>query len=271
MDLSIPQKGDTMNKPKAIFIDVDGTLLSHATKRVPKSAVDALHYAHNKGALLFIATGRSKMELGLIDDLAKVPFDGFVTMNGGYCYGADGNVIFKNPLHPQTVAALVERLTHDPFPCMFIEEHHLYINMINDRVQELQASLALPLPPVGNIRHAPDIDIYQVAAFDAAQEEAFLRGLPYSRTTQWMEGGFDLVNETVNKWEGILHVSRHFGIEPQEAAAIGDGENDIEMLENAGYSVVMGNASDNVKQCAKFITGHIDDDGFAEAIAHLLS
>jgi len=271
MDLSISQKGDTMNKSKAIFIDVDGTLLSHATKRVPKSAVDALHYAHNKGALLFIATGRSKMELGLIDDLAKVPFDGFVTMNGGYCYGADGNVIFKNPLHPETVVALVERLTHDPFPCIFIEENNLYINMVNSHVQELQANLNLPLPSIGNVRHASNIDIYQVAAFGTSQEEAFLRSLPYSRITRWMAGGFDLVNETVNKWQGILHMLRHFDIAPEEAAAVGDGENDIEMLENAGYSVAMGNASDNAKQCARFVTGHIDDDGFAEAIAHILS
>jgi Cof subfamily protein (haloacid dehalogenase superfamily) len=259
-----------MNTPKAIFIDVDGTLLSHGTKQVPKSAIDALRYACEKGILLFIATGRSKTELGMIARLRNMPFDGFVTMNGAYCHAGD-EVIFKNPLHPADVAAVLNRIAHNPFPCAFCEENDLYINIINELVKELQKSLNLPLPPLGDPQRALGADIYQIVAFGAAQEEAFLRDLPYSKVTRWMEGGYDVVNATVNKWEGILHMLCHFGIKPREAAAIGDGENDIEMLANVGYSVAMGNADDSVKKCAKFVTGHIDDDGFAEAVGYLLS
>ena len=259
-----------MDIPKAIFIDVDGTLLSHETKQVPKSAIHALHYAGEKGVMLFIATGRSRIELGKIARMDDILFNGFVTMNGAYCYVGD-DVIFKNPLHPDTVAAVVERIAHNPFPCVFCEENDQYINAVNELVEELQKSLNLPLPPVGDPKRALGTDIYQIAAFGSAQEEAFLRSLPYSKITQWMEGGYDVVNATVNKWEGILHMLRHFGVSPNEAAAIGDGENDMEMLINAGYSVAMGNAADVVKKCAKFVSGHIDDDGLAEAINYLLS
>ena len=257
-----------MSTPKAIFIDVDGTLLSHSSKQVPRSAADALRYACDKGVLLFIATGRSKMELDLIDDLVGVPFDGFVTMNGAYCY-TGSEVIFKNPLRPETVAAVVERIGHNPFPCVFCEESQLYINMFNDHVKKLQNSISLPMPPLSDPRRALDTEIFQLVAF-SAEEETFLRNLPYTKLTMWMDGGFDVVNSTVNKWEGISHMLYRFGLAPDEVAAIGDGENDIEMLTNAGYSVAMGNADNEVKQCAEFVTGHIDDDGFAEAIEHLL-
>ena len=86
-----------------------------------------------------------------------------------------------------------------------------------------------------------------------------------------MEGGFDVVNAAVNKWEGITHMLRHFGVEPHEAATIGDAENDLEMLANAGFSVAMGNAPDDVKRCAKYVTEHIDKDGLAAAIRWLLA
>ena len=120
-----------MDAPKAIFIDVDGTLLSHKTKQVPKSAIDALQYAHEKGALLFIATGRHKKELARIICIDDLPMDGFVTMNGGCCYVGD-EVIFKKPLHPETIACTVERMVCNPFPCMFCEEDEMYINMIDE-------------------------------------------------------------------------------------------------------------------------------------------
>jgi len=62
----------------------------------------------------------------------------------------------------------------------------------------------------------------------------------------------------------------HFGLEPNEIAAIGDAENDLEMLAGAEYSIAMGNADDDVKKCADFVTGHVDDDGLARTIDHLL-
>jgi len=260
-----------MKIPKAIFVDIDGTLLSHTNRRVPKSAVEALHYARDKGVRLFVATGRSKLELGKIAHLDEIPFDGYVTMNGAFCY-AGNEVVFKNPLRSETVAAVIERIAKNPFPCMFCEENELYINVKNEYVQKLQESLSLPLPPVGDIYRALDNDIYLIAAFGITPEEAsFLHSLEHSKVTRWMEGGYDMVNGTVNKWEGISHMLSRFGIAPSEAAAIGDEQNDIEMLTNAGYSVAMGNAIDAVKECADFVTAHVDDDGLAKAVEHLLA
>lgn len=259
-----------MNMPKAIFIDMDGTLFSHITKQIPKSALDALRYAKEKGVLLFIATGRNKIELKEITLPYDMSFDGFVVMNGAYCF-VDGDIIFKNPLHPEAVAAVIERLEQNSFPCIFCEENHQYINIVNKLVEELQKSVNLPLPPACDPRQALNTEIFQIVAFGNEEEEAFLRSLQHSKVTQWMEGGYDLVNSTVNKWQGILHMLRHFSIAPHETAAIGDGENDIEMLINAGCSVAMGNAADSVKRHAKFVTSHVDENGLAEAIDYLIS
>jgi len=261
-------RGSTL-PPKAIFIDIDGTLLSHTTGRVPKSAVQALQKARNHGILLFIATGRNNKEVGLVPGLEDFIFDGFMTMNGSLCY-IDNDVIFKNPLKQHTVAAVVDRITNDPFPCIFAQENDLFISVIDEHIKSLQEMLSLPMPRQKDPAAALDSEIFQIAVTVNAQQETFLRSLPMTKLTKWRDGCFDLVNDDVNKWEGITHVLRHFGLNPHEVAAIGDGDNDIEMLANAGFSVAMGNASDAAKSYAGYVTRHIDDDGFAYAIEQML-
>jgi len=258
-----------MTIPKAIFLDVDGTMLSFTTGQVPQSAVNALLRAREAGILLFAATGRHKNEferMACLDDLA---LDGFVTLNGGYCFARD-KIIYKNPLYPDTIAAVVAQMERNPFPCMFCEVDDIYINMINQHVKDMQNTFNIAVPPVCDPTRALLAEIFQLAAFGHEEEEAFLSTLPHSKVTRWMDGGFDIVNESTNKWDGILHMLTHFGLEPQEVVAIGDAENDIEMLAGAGYSIAMGNADDDIKECADFVTSHVDDDGLEKAIDHLL-
>ena len=74
---------------KAIFLDVDGTLISFKTHRVPASALDALREAHARGVQLFIATGRAAADLA---DLEAIPYDGVAALIDGCLFvrGAQG-------------------------------------------------------------------------------------------------------------------------------------------------------------------------------------
>ena len=81
---------------KAIFLDVDGTLISFKTHRVPASALDALREAHARGVQLFIATGRAAADLA---DLEAIPYDGVAALNGGDCLMRDGRVVAEFAAH----------------------------------------------------------------------------------------------------------------------------------------------------------------------------
>ena len=74
----------------AVFLDVDGTLISFRTHEVPRSAVEALRAAHARGVRLFIATGRAASDL---EQLSEIPYDGVVSLNGARCLTADGRVV----------------------------------------------------------------------------------------------------------------------------------------------------------------------------------
>ena len=70
---------------KAVFFDIDGTLLDHGRGGVmPDSTKRSLHVLRDKGVKLFVATGRPRVMLSHIEQL--FPFDGWVTLNGQYCY-----------------------------------------------------------------------------------------------------------------------------------------------------------------------------------------
>ena len=69
---------------KVIFFDIDGTLLSMKTHRVPDSARRALEELRRKGIKLFLATGRSPAWLGSIEGMLDFKFDGYVMLNGQY-------------------------------------------------------------------------------------------------------------------------------------------------------------------------------------------
>ena len=90
-----------MNKIKAAFFDIDGTLLSFATRRVPASAVRALEGMRSAGLKLFIASGRPPMYLGDLKSALDFRFDGYVLTNGQCCADADG-VPFYNQALPKS-------------------------------------------------------------------------------------------------------------------------------------------------------------------------
>ena len=67
---------------------------------------------------------------------------------------------------------------------------------------------------------------------------------------------------------GIDKIIEHYGISLHETMAFGDGGNDMAMLRHAGIGVAMGNAGDEVKEAADYVTDSVDDDGVMNALRH---
>lgn len=109
---------------KAIFFDIDGTLVSFKNHQIPKSTFDALYKLKEKGIKLFIATGRGKDGLDVLNDF---PFDGYITLNGQYCY-TNNQIIYSNTIKKEDLQALLDYLKDHQVPCGFTEENTKYFN-----------------------------------------------------------------------------------------------------------------------------------------------
>ena len=80
----------------------------------------------------------------------------------------------------------------------------------------------------------------------------------------------EIIPSAINKGQGVLDTCAALGIDPSEAIAFGDAENDIPMLRAAGIGVAMANAATAVKAAADYVTLSNNDDGIAAALAQFL-
>ena len=78
---------------KAVFFDIDGTLISFNTHAVPQSTLDAIKELKKKGIKVIVSTGRS---INNLDHIKHLGFDGYSTFNGGYCVVAENDTNFAS-------------------------------------------------------------------------------------------------------------------------------------------------------------------------------
>lgn len=252
----------------SVFLDLDGTLLSHATGRVPQSAIGALAGLRDRGIRVFLASGRHYLELADLP-LAGVTFDGMVLANGSVCMDGSGSVFFGEMLPQESVKAMLDEVERDPFPCWVLEPKDTYINYVDESVLQGQAAVQSPPMPVGDITRALGRDVCMIVAFmEEPRMLAFAKSRPELLVTSWAPGCFDVVCARAGKDRGIRETLRHFGLAGDEVLAIGDGPNDCAMLRAATYGVAMGNGHEACKAAADFVTGDIDEDGLCKALAH---
>jgi Cof subfamily protein (haloacid dehalogenase superfamily) len=249
---------------KAVFFDIDGTLVSFKTHTVAPSVVAALLELKQRGIKIFVASGRHKCTM---DNVAAIPFDGYVTLNGGMCIVGE-HIIYKHSIPPAEVAALFDYFaTEERFPCVFVHERDQSMTYKTELVEKVFAHIAFRDPPIRSEADIRRSEVYQILVFfDEAQERRLMRRLPHCATTRWHPLFADIVPAGSSKWIGITKMIAHFGIAPGETMAFGDGGNDIEMLRNVPLGVAMGNAGDEVQQAAAYVTATVDDDGVVQAL-----
>lgn len=254
---------------KAIFFDVDGTLVSFKTHKVPKSTLEAIEEAQKKGVLIFVATGRPKTSLYRGNNVNEINFDGYVTMNGQYCFKKNGEIIYKNFIPKEDISNLIEFINENNIPCNFFEEEENYINFIDERVEELMKEINLPLPKIVDINIAKDREIYQLNPYINAEEQSkLMEKMPNSIATRWSPLFVDVIPKIGGKHIGISKIMEYYSLKREEIMAFGDGGNDVTMIEFVGTGVAMGNAVDELKEIADYITDTVDNDGIAKALRY---
>ncbi len=254
---------------KALFFDIDGTLVSFQTHRIPESTVEAITAARKKGTKIFIATGRPKAIINNLSALDDSIIDGFITMNGAYCF-VGNHVIYKSTVPPADVRMLARIAKEKGFPCIFVAEHEISVCQPSSLVDEIfHDYLHVDKLPVSSIEEAIQQDIYQMSPFiTAAEEKEILSLMPNSEAGRWFPAFTDITAKGNTKQNGIDRIIRHFNLSLDETMAFGDGGNDIGMLRHASVGVAMGNANPEVQAVADYVTDTIDNDGIRKAMQH---
>lgn len=255
---------------KALFLDIDGTLVSFKTHAVPQATVDALCEAHAKGVRIFIATGRPKVIINNLDVLQQTGIiDGYVTMNGGYCFVGD-EVIAKQVIPASEVRAIASVCERRGYACIFVREHSISVCQPSDLLKQIFYDyLHVDVIPEVSFEEAVQGEILQVTPFmTVEQEQELVPLLPTCEIGRWHPAFSDITAAGSTKQKGVDAMIGHFGIALSDTMAFGDGGNDIGMLRHVGIGVAMGNASDTVKEAADYVTTSVDEEGIRRALQH---
>lgn len=252
---------------KAVFFDIDGTLISFETHRVPQSAREAIKILRERGIKVFIATGRSAHQF---TNLEGIHFDGYITLNGGYCMTDKNELIYKNVIPREDIEALVEYQKENPFPCTFTSATDLFINYYDDAVEKVLSMIDVPRYPIKDIREALTQEIFQLSAFISLERAQPVMSdvLVHCNATTWNPIFLDIMAKGSSKQDGIDRILEYYGLDLSESMCFGDGGNDVSMLQHTPVSVAMGNAADEVKQHATYVTSSVDEDGIWNALKH---
>ena len=264
-------------QPRLVALDIDGTLLKwiegagQTYEQVAPAVHDAVRRAHDAGAHIVLASGRSPHGMTTIADL--------LDLEGGepaWVVASNGAVVFRYP--PLEV---VHEETFDARPAVeaILREHPGVLVAVEERGVGYRVNRPFPAGELSGdmvITDVADLVAQHVSRViirdpdSTAEDFLDLAGRLGLHGTDYVVGWtawLDLAPVGVSKASGLAHVADRLGVAAADVLAIGDGRNDIEMLRWAGRGVAMGQAVEPVIAAADDVTGTVYEDGAATEIA----
>lgn len=250
-------------KHKIIFLDVDGTITSYKDGTISTSTKNAIKKLLDSGFKIVAATGRP---LSMCDELVEMGIDTFITANGGYVTHK-GSCIHKIVLPKETIRRF-NKLALEKQNALTYYSDTLHMNEVKTpKVQQaLYETLGLlEFPPINSDTHLKEIYLLCLFA-DEVEIETYKTHFPKVHFKRWHPYIVNVLEEDVSKSIAIQKVLDYFGYTNKEAIAFGDGENDIDMLELVDLGIAMGNATENLKSVADFVTKDSHNNGIEWAL-----
>ncbi len=249
----------------AVFLDIDGTLL-HDSFIIPQRNIDVINAARAKGHLVFINTGRSWANIPsvLMEQIEK--FDGIVAGSGAMVT-IGGKTEFKASMSKDLVKRITEyAFAHREF--WYIFEGFKNVYAVSNEIRK-RADYQIPLQKPQDYLLMSDDEI-QVIAMGVTVPEDFKELFKDELTVFQFDTYADVVVKGLNKAVGIEKVLELTGIKRENTIAIGDSNNDYDMLKYAGIGVAMANSQQSILDIADYVTASNSECGVAKAIEKFL-
>ena len=251
---------------KAIFFDIDETLLPHVTHKIPDSVFRAFGLLRERGILTFTCTGRSLFELEELG-VTRLPFDGHVVLSGQLCLGRNNEVLYSRAFEEDDLERLKKLYDSKEFTIAIVQEDGNFVNMIDDDFVRIKSRVGSSPHP---IRDHIEGDVYQATLFGNADDKLrkYFSDFRNIKCLWWHKECTDITVDGEGKAAGMKVMMEHYGFSRDEIMAFGDSQNDTEMMNFAGLSVCMGNGTDDIKAISDYVTGNCSEDGIYDALKH---
>ncbi|MBG9978802.1 Cof-type HAD-IIB family hydrolase [Ruoffia tabacinasalis] len=263
---------------KLIAIDLDGTLL-RTDKSLSEENINAIHYAQSKDIKVVLCTGRPY--LAMKDFAENIGFDGndeyLVVFNGSQVIKANTEeVVVNDVVETNDLERWYEETERLNLPLNPIDSEWVYDPIAYPDGKE--STYTTPAPRKTVNYHDFEAD-HTFNKFVICTVEDYLNEqlpkinkelLEEYQTVLSHPYQLEIGKINVNKGNALKKLGKQLNIKPEEMMTIGDQNNDQTMIDMAGYGVAMGNAVQEIKDSASYITDTNDNDGVAKAIYHFI-
>ena len=190
---------------KAAFFDIDGTLLSFKTHKMPESTKRALSALRERGILTIVSSGRPTYQL---PPCIATGFDAYITLSGQLCYDRDG-VFRSNPISDDGVRRVVQQVKEGRYEALVLQGDRAFCSKLTDDVAEVARNAGL-VYEVDDIDRTFDAPVYQFCAFlDGEREHIITDAIPDVATTRWTHLFCDIMPSDGGKLQGGVRPIRH--------------------------------------------------------------
>lgn len=264
-----------MTPARLVALDLDGTVLDH-DERLSERVREAVRALAATDAHVVVATGRSLHgALPVLDRLDLLR---------GYAVCSNGAVTVRLDPAQERGYEVVSLRTFDPTPAVELLREHLPNALFAVEVLGRGYKLTAPFPdgeltgeievvPFGQLFAEPAMRVVVRSPEHTPQQfvelvnRVGLHGVAYSvGWTAWL----DLAPDGVTKASALEAVRSWLHVDPTATVAVGDGRNDVEMLQWAARGIAMGNAPEEVRAVADEVCGDVTEDGVADVLEGLL-
>lgn len=250
---------------KVVFFDIDFTLVNK-DKEIAQDTIEAIHQLKKNGFIPAIASGRP---LYMCEPIAKtLGIDTIVCINGSLVMNK-GKIIHKHIIKKEALAELEEHAFKNGHALSYVTLEGAFANQ-NEHPYILECFNELKFPPPEYRPKAwSELDTFQVLVYCIKGEEHPYQPMESIRFLRTHDYTLDGISRGSSKAKGIEVLLEHLNIDRSQAVAFGDGLNDLEMISYVGMGVAMGNAHEELKSQANFITKSVDNGGIAYGLRQL--
>lgn len=271
------RKGESGMTNKVLFFDIDGTLVdsSRGIQEITDGVKQQLRRLKEAGHKLFICSGRPKV---MLDQqwLESDDFDGFILANGGYVE-INRQSIYEELMDYQLCVQTVNMLEKMNCDYMIETAQHVYIKPESQELYTFFKEVGFADKFIQDfdrdeVLHRTIKIEANVLNEDRKKIEEYVQndfGYVINFDQHGTENAFEFYSPTLSKAIGIQKVLDYYHMIQKDTYAFGDGMNDIEMIKFCEVGVAMGNACDELKDCANLICDTIENQGLKKILKQL--
>ena len=270
-----------MSKYKLIAYDMDGTLLN-SDKEIAEDSIEAIHRAVTAGKYVTLSTGRPVPEIAPYDNaLSEVPF--YICSSGATILDRrNGKTVFSKALEKDIIREIFaiskdyDLMLHHLSDKSYLEQFHF--DHIEDyhmeRYRTLYESYAVKVESLQQFFEANQYPVYKFNLYlkHSEERESICKRLSELPITVSMAetSAVECSPLGISRGSALRRLCQYLGIDLEQTIAVGDSDNDLDILRSAGLGAAMGNCNDRVRDVADVVLRDCDHGGCAQAVDEYL-